>query len=153
MKDRFGARKPASWMLRFHTQTGGSTLTAQQPENNVVRVTVQAMADKTVPIRLAEYGSCYRYEKSGELFGLMRVRSMQMNDAHIYFAEDQFEQEFMAKYKTTLWTTIRQAEVQPLAAEIVRQSYLKLVRLKPTMRTRSSSFPQLSSHTPQGSWV
>ncbi len=46
-------------------------------------------------MRLAEYGTCYRYEKSGELFGLMRVRSMQMNDAHIYCAEDQFEQEFM----------------------------------------------------------
>ena len=44
MKDRFGATDPRSWMLRFHTQTGGSTLTAQQPENNVVRVTVQAMA-------------------------------------------------------------------------------------------------------------
>ena len=44
MKERFGAKKPASCMLRFHTQTGGSTLTAQQPENNVVRVTLQAMA-------------------------------------------------------------------------------------------------------------
>jgi methylmalonyl-CoA mutase N-terminal domain/subunit len=44
MKERFGARKPASWMLRFHTQTGGSTLTAQQPENNVVRVALQALS-------------------------------------------------------------------------------------------------------------
>ncbi|HET6403368.1 MAG TPA: methylmalonyl-CoA mutase family protein, partial [Candidatus Thermoplasmatota archaeon] len=44
MRERFGAKDPRSWMLRFHTQTGGSTLTAQQPENNVVRVTVQAMA-------------------------------------------------------------------------------------------------------------
>jgi methylmalonyl-CoA mutase N-terminal domain/subunit len=44
MKERFGAQKPASWMLRFHTQTGGSTLTAQQPENNVVRVALQALA-------------------------------------------------------------------------------------------------------------
>ena len=44
MRDRFGARKPASLMLRFHTQTGGSTLTAQQPENNVVRVALQALA-------------------------------------------------------------------------------------------------------------
>jgi threonyl-tRNA synthetase len=51
---------------------------------------------RDLPIRLAEYGTCYRYEKSGELFGLMRVRSMQMNDAHIYCAESQFEQEFMA---------------------------------------------------------
>ena len=44
MKERFGARKPSSMMLRFHTQTGGSTLTAQQPENNVVRVALQALA-------------------------------------------------------------------------------------------------------------
>ena len=44
MVDRFGARDPRSTMLRFHAQTGGSTLTAQQPENNVVRVTVQALA-------------------------------------------------------------------------------------------------------------
>ncbi len=49
---------------------------------------------RDLPIRLGEYGTCYRYEKSGELFGLMRVRSMQMNDAHIYCAESQFEQEF-----------------------------------------------------------
>ncbi len=44
MRDRFGAQDPKSMMLRFHTQTGGSTLTAQQPENNIVRVTVQALA-------------------------------------------------------------------------------------------------------------
>jgi methylmalonyl-CoA mutase N-terminal domain/subunit len=44
MRDRFGARDPRSWQLRFHTQTAGSTLTAQQPENNVVRVTLQALA-------------------------------------------------------------------------------------------------------------
>ncbi len=50
---------------------------------------------RDMPLRLAEYGTCYRYEKSGELFGLMRVRSMQMNDAHIYCSEEQFEQEFM----------------------------------------------------------
>ena len=50
---------------------------------------------RDLPIRLAEYGTCYRYEKSGELFGLMRVRSMQMNDAHIYCSEEQFEQEFL----------------------------------------------------------
>jgi threonyl-tRNA synthetase len=51
---------------------------------------------RDLPLRYAEYGTCYRYEKSGELFGLMRVRSMQMNDAHIYCSEEQFEQEFMA---------------------------------------------------------
>ncbi|MCX7569153.1 methylmalonyl-CoA mutase family protein [Tumebacillus sp. DT12] len=44
MKDRFGAKDPKSWQLRFHTQTGGSTLTAQQPDNNIVRVTMQALA-------------------------------------------------------------------------------------------------------------
>ncbi len=49
---------------------------------------------KDLPLRLAEYGTCYRHEKSGELFGLMRVRSMQMNDAHIYCTEEQFFDEF-----------------------------------------------------------
>lgn len=44
MRERFKAQKPSSWQLRFHTQTAGSTLTAQQPENNVVRVTLQALA-------------------------------------------------------------------------------------------------------------
>lgn len=51
---------------------------------------------KELPLRLAEYGTCYRYEKSGELFGLMRVRALQMNDAHIYCTKEQFEQEFRA---------------------------------------------------------
>lgn len=51
---------------------------------------------RDLPLRLAEYGTCYRYEKSGELFGLMRVRSMQMNDAHIYCSLEQFEREFLA---------------------------------------------------------
>ncbi|MEO6458353.1 MAG: threonine--tRNA ligase [Chloroflexia bacterium] len=50
---------------------------------------------RELPVRLAEYGTCYRYEQSGELFGLMRVRSMQMNDAHIYCSEEQFEREFL----------------------------------------------------------
>jgi threonyl-tRNA synthetase len=51
---------------------------------------------RDLPLRLAEYGTCYRYEQSGELFGLMRVRSMQMNDAHIYLTPEQFETEFNA---------------------------------------------------------
>ncbi|MES2621796.1 MAG: threonine--tRNA ligase [Bacteroidota bacterium] len=50
---------------------------------------------RDMPLRYAEYGTCYRYEQSGELMGLMRVRSMQMNDAHIYCTKDQFEEEFM----------------------------------------------------------
>ncbi len=51
---------------------------------------------KDLPLRLAEYGTCYRHEKSGELFGLMRVRMLSMNDAHIYCAEEQFAGEFRA---------------------------------------------------------
>jgi threonyl-tRNA synthetase len=51
---------------------------------------------RDLPLRLAEYGTCHRYEQSGELFGLMRVRSLQMNDAHIYCTPDQFEAEFNA---------------------------------------------------------
>ena len=57
---------------------------------------------KELPLRLAEYGTCYRYEKSGQLFGLMRVRSMQMNDAHIYCTEEQFKQEFLEVCKMYL---------------------------------------------------
>jgi len=49
---------------------------------------------KDLPYRLAEYGTCYRYEQSGELFGLMRVRCLHMNDAHIYCSKDQFYDEF-----------------------------------------------------------
>jgi methylmalonyl-CoA mutase N-terminal domain/subunit len=44
MRDQFGAKNPRSWMLRFHTQTAGSTLTAQQPENNIVRTAIQALS-------------------------------------------------------------------------------------------------------------
>lgn len=51
---------------------------------------------KDLPLRLAEYGTCYRYEQSGELFGLMRVRCLHMNDAHIYCTKEQFAQEFRA---------------------------------------------------------
>lgn len=57
---------------------------------------------RDLPLRLAEYGTCYRYEKSGELFGLMRVRSMQMNDAHIYCTEEQFADEFLGVVKLYL---------------------------------------------------
>ncbi len=51
---------------------------------------------RDLPLRLAEYGCCYRYEQSGELFGLMRVRSLNMNDAHIYCTPEQFAAEFSA---------------------------------------------------------
>lgn len=50
---------------------------------------------RDLPYRIAEYGTCYRYEKSGQLFGLMRVRSMQMNDAHIYCSKTDFDSEFI----------------------------------------------------------
>ena len=51
---------------------------------------------RDLPLRLAEYGTCYRYEQSGELFGLMRVRDLNMNDAHIYCTPEQFAEEFNA---------------------------------------------------------
>jgi threonyl-tRNA synthetase len=56
----------------------------------------QPRSYRDLPLRLAEYGTCYRYEKSGELFGLMRVRSLNMNDAHIYCTPEQFADEFNA---------------------------------------------------------
>jgi threonyl-tRNA synthetase len=54
---------------------------------------------RDLPVRLAEYGWCHRYEDSGSLFGLMRVRGMQMNDAHIYVAKEQAVEEFVKVIK------------------------------------------------------
>src|SRR5258707_11529876 len=51
---------------------------------------------RDLPLRLAEYGTCYRYEQSGELFGIMRVRRLNMNDAHIYCQPEKFAEEFNA---------------------------------------------------------
>lgn len=65
------------------------------PHHHVLYAT-ERRSYRDLPLRLAEYGTVYRYEKSGELFGLMRVRFLQMNDAHIYLAEEQFEAEFNA---------------------------------------------------------
>lgn len=62
----------------------------------------QARSYRELPMRLAEYGHCYRFEDSGALFGLMRVRSLTMNDAHIYCTPDQFEEEFIAVAKMYL---------------------------------------------------
>src|SRR5437667_5317515 len=56
----------------------------------------QPRSYRDLPFRLAEYGTNYRYEQSGELFGLMRVRSLNMNDAHIYCSPEQFAEEFNA---------------------------------------------------------
>ena len=58
---------------------------------------------RDLPLRLSEYGTCYRYEKSGQLFGLMRVRSLQMNDAHIYCSKSSFKEEFLKVCKMYLY--------------------------------------------------
>ena len=63
---------------------------------------------RDLPIRLAEYGMCHRYEDSGSLSGLLRVRGMCMNDAHIYCTEEQIEEEFLKvmKMHETLYATL-----------------------------------------------
>jgi threonyl-tRNA synthetase len=86
------------------------TASSLQPFNRSTRYYLRAMncphhhklfaalprSYRDLPLRLAEYGTDYRYEKSGELFGLMRVRSLHMNDAHIYCTPEQFADEFNA---------------------------------------------------------
>jgi threonyl-tRNA synthetase len=88
----------------------GETASTVQPFNASTKYYLKAMncphhhklfaalprSYRDLPLRLAEYGTDYRYEKSGELFGLMRVRSLQMNDAHLYMTPEQFETEFNA---------------------------------------------------------
>ena len=76
MRERFGAKNPKSMMLRFHTQTGGSTLTAQQPENNIMRVTLQALA--------ATLGGTQSLHTNGfdEALGLPTERAAQAGPSH-----------------------------------------------------------------------
>src|SRR5437867_10851572 len=80
---RFG--EPESYYLKPMNCTHHHRIFAAQPRSY-----------RDLPLRLAEYGCCYRYEQSGELIGLMRVRSLNMNDAHIYCAPEQFAAEFNA---------------------------------------------------------
>jgi threonyl-tRNA synthetase len=63
----------------------------------------QPRSYRDLPLRLAEYGMCYRYEQSGELSGLLRVRAMGMNDAHIYCAPEQAQAEFVAVMEMHLY--------------------------------------------------
>src|SRR5438067_732646 len=83
---------------RFHGLQGGEYyfLKAMNCPHHHKLFAAVPRSYRDLPLRLAEYGTCYRYEQSGELFGLMRVRSMQMNDAHLYMTPDQFESEFNA---------------------------------------------------------
>jgi threonyl-tRNA synthetase len=83
--------------LQFeHSQTNRYYLKAMNCPHHHKLFSAVPRSYRDMPLRFAEYGTCYRYEKSGELFGLMRVRSLQMNDAHIYMTPEQFEEEFNA---------------------------------------------------------
>ena len=86
--------------MEFEEETGGERiryfLKAMNCPHHHKIFAATPKSYRDLPLRLAEYGTCYRYEQSGELMGLMRVRSMQMNDAHIYCTEEQFETEFNA---------------------------------------------------------
>lgn len=86
--------------MEFEEDEGGETvryyLKAMNCPHHHKIFDAEPRSYRDLPLRLAEYGACYRYEKSGELMGLMRVRSMQMNDAHIYCSEEQFASEFRA---------------------------------------------------------
>jgi threonyl-tRNA synthetase len=83
--DQLGPRKSTRYYLKAMNCPHHHRIFAAEPRSY-----------RDLPLRLAEYGCCYRYEQSGELFGLMRVRSLNMNDAHIYCTEEQFADEFRA---------------------------------------------------------
>jgi threonyl-tRNA synthetase len=85
----------ASTLQRFNPSTKYYLKAMNCPHHHKLFAAVPR-SYRDLPLRLAEYGTCYRYEQSGELFGLMRVRSLQMNDAHLYMTPDQFETEFNA---------------------------------------------------------
>ncbi len=83
-------------ILREESSTTTYYLRAMNCPHHHLLYAAEPRSYRDLPLRLAEYGTVYRYEKSGELFGLMRVRTMQMNDAHLYLTREQFEQEFNA---------------------------------------------------------
>src|SRR6202045_2721779 len=85
----------ASTLQHFNTSTKYYLKAMNCPHHHKLFAAIPR-SYRDLPLRLAEYGTCYRYEQSGELFGLMRVRSMQMNDAHLYMTPEQFEAEFNA---------------------------------------------------------
>jgi threonyl-tRNA synthetase len=85
----------ASTLQRFNPSTRYYLKAMNCPHHHKL-FAAEPRSYRDLPLRLAEYGTCYRYEQSGELFGLMRVRSLQMNDAHIYCTPEQFEAEFNA---------------------------------------------------------
>jgi threonyl-tRNA synthetase len=82
--------------LKHHSSYQGYYLKAMNCPHHHKLFAAIPRSYRDLPLRLAEYGTCYRYEQSGELFGLMRVRSLQMNDAHLYMTPEQFEAEFNA---------------------------------------------------------
>jgi threonyl-tRNA synthetase len=94
-EDRTGEARPESATDPAHYERGERYyLRAMNCPHHHRIFAAEPRSYRELPLRLAEYGTCYRYEQSGELFGLMRVRSLNMNDAHIYCAPEQFAEEF-----------------------------------------------------------
>lgn len=99
-------REKIEWIARYKFASEMFMASVDEPERYYLKAmncphhhrifAAEPRSYRDLPLRLAEYGCCYRYEQSGELFGLMRVRSLNMNDAHIYCTEDQFASEFRA---------------------------------------------------------
>ena len=95
--DRYARHYTATALLRAsYGQAERYYLKAMNCPHHHRIFAAQPRSYRDLPLRLAEYGTCYRYEQSGELFGLMRVRSLNMNDAHIYCTVEQFAEEFNA---------------------------------------------------------
>jgi threonyl-tRNA synthetase len=97
MRESFNAESFTKWLNEAASPLGERYyLKAMNCPHHHRIFAAEPRSYRDLPLRLAEYGTCYRYEQSGELIGLMRVRSMNMNDAHIYCTPDQFAQEFNA---------------------------------------------------------
>ena len=100
LRDQFSRLETYSGLDAFFTSIGRKVdryyLKAMNCPHHHRIFAAEPHSYRDLPLRLAEYGTCYRYEQSGELFGLMRVRSLNMNDAHIYCTEEQFADEFRA---------------------------------------------------------
>ncbi len=103
MRDRFGAKDPRSWMLRFHTQTAGSTLTAQQPHNNIIRTTIQALAavlGGTQSLHTNSWDEAYATPSEGAVTIALRTQQILAYESGIADTVDPLGGSYLVEYLT-----------------------------------------------------
>jgi methylmalonyl-CoA mutase, N-terminal domain len=133
MKERFGAKNPRSWMLRFHTQTAGCALTAQQPYNNIVRVTLQALAavlGGTQSLHTNSYDEAYATPSEEAVTTALRTQQILAHESGVADSVDPLGGSWMVEFLTR--------EIQAAAEKYIA----KIDSLGGALKAIESGFPQ-----------